>query len=153
MSLYLDASALVKRYVRERGSDVVSAAVVEDRLLCACAVTRVEVSAALARAGRLGVLEGDEAREAVRVFRGEWSRLVRVQISEAIVSRADELAWEHALRGYDAVQLACALWWRDSADEDAVFGTFDHHLWEAAVAEGMAPLPADLPGLLERWRS
>lgn len=153
MSLYLDASALVKRYVEERGSDVVSAAVVEDRLLCASAVTRVEVSAALARAGRLGVLEDAEAREALRVFRGEWSRLVRIQVSEAILGRADGLAWEHALRGYDAVQLACALWWRDSADEDVVFGTFDRGLWEAAVAEGMVPLPEDLPGLLEEWRT
>lgn len=145
MSLYLDASALVKRYVRERGSDAVSAAVAEERLLCASAVTRVEVSAALARAARLGVVEDAEAREALRVFRGEWTRLVRIQVSEAIVARTDVLAWEHALRGYDAVQLACALWWRDSADEDVVFGTFDRRLWKAAVAEGMMPLPEELP--------
>lgn len=48
------------------------------------------------------VVEDAEAREALRVFRGEWTRLVRVQVSEAILARGDALAWEHALRGYDA---------------------------------------------------
>jgi prevent-host-death family protein len=31
--------------------------------------------------------------------------LVRVPVTEALVSRAEALAWDHGLRGYDAVQL------------------------------------------------
>src|SRR5438105_3913134 len=67
-----------------------------------------EVAAALARAVRLGVLEDDGGRRAQRRFSREWPDLARVPVSEALVARAETLAWEYSLRGYDAVQLASA---------------------------------------------
>lgn len=152
MSLYLDSSALVKRYAAEPGSDIVAKAVSADPLLCTSIVSRAEISAALAAAARHDVLDEDEAREARDLFRGEWTRLARVHLTEAVVGRADEAAWTHALRGYDAVQLACAQWWRESVDPGVVFATFDRHLWGAAEGSGFAVLPEDLPALLDRWR-
>jgi predicted nucleic acid-binding protein len=58
---YLDASALVKRYVQEPGSEEVS------RLI---ARARVEVPAALARAARIRALPAAEARAALTAFQG-----------------------------------------------------------------------------------
>ena len=58
--------------------------------------------------------------------------------------RAGELAWRHGLRGYDAVQLAAALAWREAASDaegEIVFACFDNDLRRAAVAEGLAAWP------------
>jgi predicted nucleic acid-binding protein len=72
-------------------------------------VSRVEVAAAFARAVRLGVLDEAGGRRAQRRFAGEWPDFVRIPVTEALVARADALAWDHGLRGYHAVQLASAL--------------------------------------------
>jgi predicted nucleic acid-binding protein len=52
------------------------------------------------------------------------------------VERAEALAWEHGLRGYDAVHLASALTWQESVGEQIVLATFDQQLWEAASERG-----------------
>ena len=108
MILYLDASALVKRYVAEPGSAEVSEAIARAQVGGTVLVSRPEVAAALAKAVRGDALTGDEALACLRVFRKEWQDLMRVQVTEMAVARADTLAWEHSLRGYDAVHLAAA---------------------------------------------
>ena len=62
-------------------------------------------------------------------------------VTEALVERADALAWEHGLRGYDAVQPASALAWQESVGEEIVLATFDQQLWEAAQQTGLKPWP------------
>ena len=153
MILYLDASALVKRYVAETGSAEVSRAIAEASTVGTALITRAEVAAALARAARVGALTEEEAQAAVGVFRAEWPDLVRVQVTEVVVARADGLAWEHSLRGYDAVHLAAASLWQDALGELVTFATFDRRLWAAAEQVGLIPHPADLPALLERWKA
>ena len=90
---YLDASALVKRYVVERGSRETIALTAECEMSATSIVSRAEVAAALARAARTGLLTRDIARRARRSFAGEWQDLVRVPVTEALAERADrELA-------------------------------------------------------------
>jgi hypothetical protein len=36
-----------------------------------------------------------------------------VVVTEALVERAEALAWDYGLRGYDAVQLASAITWQE----------------------------------------
>ena len=50
------------------------------------------------------------------------------------------------LRGHDAVQLASALTWQESAGEEIVLATFDQQLWEAAKRTGLKAWPDKLPG-------
>ena len=146
MILYLDASALVKRYVAERGSDEVIALIAGADAAATSLVSRAEVAAALTRAVRLGALDGESGRRAQRRFSREWPDLVRVPLTEALVSRAEALAWDHGLRGYDAVQLAAALTWQDAIGEDVVLATFDHQLWKAAPGSGLRAWPERLRG-------
>ena len=148
MILYLDTSALVKRYVAERGSTEVAAIIDQAGVVGTCIVTRVEMAAALAKAVRMSALSFAAASAALQVFRSEWPQFVRVQINEALVGRADTLAWELGLRGYDAVHLAAALLWQDGIGESVTFATYDIRLWQAAGATGLVPAPADLPALL-----
>jgi predicted nucleic acid-binding protein len=142
--VYLDASALVKRYVAERGSKEVIELTAAAEIVATSLISRAEVAAAFARAVRLGVLDRDGGRRAQRRFLREWPDLARVPVSEALVSRAETVAWDYGLRGYDAVQLASALTWRDSVGQDVVLGTFDGQLWEAAPGAGLHVWPEKL---------
>jgi predicted nucleic acid-binding protein len=149
MILYLDASALVKRYVAELGSPQVSAAIAGAEMIATVIISRAEIAAALAKAVRIGRLTHENALTSLQVFRREWRDVIRVQVTEIVVARADNLAWEHNLRGYDAVHLAAATLWQDAIGEAVTMATFDRQLWAAAYQIGLVPYPTDLSALLE----
>jgi predicted nucleic acid-binding protein len=104
------------------------------------------VAAALAKAVRAGLVTQEVARSAQRMFARDWPDLVRVPVTEALVERAEGLAWEHGLRGYDSVQVASALAWHESIGEEIVLATFDQQLWAAAKRTGLAAWPEQFPG-------
>ena len=62
MIVYLDASALVKRYVAERGSRETGDLTASADVVATSLVSRAEVAAALAKAVRLGVIEPESGR-------------------------------------------------------------------------------------------
>jgi len=142
--LYLDTSALLKKYVEETGSREVRSLIGRQEFVATCSVARAEAACALARAVRLGSLPEPAARQAHRVFIHEWKNYVRVRVSEALIARADSLAWSHKLRGYDAVHLAAALEWQDRVNETITLATFDKELWTAAAETGLSRFPAAL---------
>jgi predicted nucleic acid-binding protein len=152
MILYLDASALVKRYVEEPGTTEVKEAVSRATTVGTALISRAEVAAAFAKAVRTSAMTTEEASQALQLFRSQWASYVRVKLSELVVARADSLAWQHGLRGYDAVHLAAALTWRDTLDARVVMATFDRMLWKTAGQSGLDVFPSDLPVLLEEWQ-
>jgi len=149
---YLDASALVKRYVEERGTVEVKEAIGQATTVGTSLISRAEVAAAFAKSVRTGALMSEEAMQALHRFRSQWPSYVRVRPSESLVARADSLAWQHGLRGFDAVHLAAAITWRDALDAGVVMATFDRALWKAAAQAGLDVFPSDLPELLEEWQ-
>ena len=144
MIAYLDASALVKRYLVERGSRETIALTAESELIATSIISRAEVAAGFAKAVRTRLVTQERARSAQRSFAGDWPDLVRMPITEALVERAETLAWDHGLRGYDAVQLASALAWQESVGTAIVLATFDQQLWEAAPKAGLKAWPDQL---------
>ena len=146
MIAYFDASALVKRYLVERGSRRTVELASQADMIATSIVSRAEVAAGLAKAVRAGVVADDVARKARRSFAGDWPDLVRMPVTEALVERAETLAWEHGLRGYDTVQLASALTWQEAAGQEIVLATFDHQLWDAAKRAGLNVWPDPFPG-------
>jgi uncharacterized protein len=141
MIVYLDASALVKRYVNEPWSSQTIDLTTTAEVVATSLVSRAQVAAALAKAARVRMVSSDAARKAQRAFAQDWPDLARIPITEALVARAETLAWNHGLRGYDAIQLASALAWRDSVGTDVVVATFDAHLWTAVREAGMTAWP------------
>ncbi len=144
MIVYLDASALVKRYVAEAGSDEVAALVDTASVVGTSIISRAEVAAALAKASRMQGVPRHEAEAALRAFDAEWTALARVQMSEMLVARAAVVAWDHGLRGYDAVHLATAVFWQDMVGERVSVATFDLQLWRAARTTGLGVRPEGL---------
>jgi predicted nucleic acid-binding protein len=147
MILYLDASALVKRYISEVGSPQVEALIGQSDVIGTSLVSRAEVATALARAARRGMLLRDQAKAALLVFRAQWPRLARLQLTEPLLARADALAWDYGLRGYDAVHLAAALFWQETLREPVTLATFDQQLWQAGQVAGLAVWPMSLDPL------
>ena len=147
MILYFDSSALVKRYVEEQGSSDVLDWMDDSDLNGTVLVTRAEVAAAITRAVRMRYVSQEEARQFLEIFRKEWSGFHRLPVTETLVARADALACEHALRGYDSIHLAAALTWQELLDVPVTLVTYDRELAETARASGMAVLPsmAELP--------
>jgi uncharacterized protein len=141
---YFDASALVKRYVSEQRSAETIELSTQAEVVATSLVSRAEVAAAFAKAARSSILSDDEARKAQRRFAADWPDLARLPLTEGLVARAEMLVWDHALRGYDAVQLASALMWQESIGTDVVVATFDTQLWKAARQEGLNAWPTDL---------
>ena len=148
MIVYLDASALVKRYVAEVGSTEVDQLVAGAQVLGTAVISRAEVAAALAKATRVNVLSRAKAQAALQVFRVQWPDLVRLQLTEVIVSQADALAWDYGLRGYDAVHLAVAHFWQSSLGEPVTLATFDRQLWETSATAGLRAWPKELESYL-----
>ena len=141
---YLDASALVKRYVAEAGSDEVASLVDAAAAVGTSIISRAEVAAALAEASRMQVVPRHEAEAAMGAFDAYWTALARLQLTEMLVARAAAVAWEHGLRGHDAVHLATARFWQDVLGERVTVATFDPQLWGAAHAVGLGAWPGGL---------
>ena len=150
MILYLDASALVKRYVAEAGSEDVNQIISQADIVGTVIISRAEVAAALAKSIRVGLLPSQAALAALQLFRNEWLDLVRVQLTEMVIGRADTLAWRNHLRGYDAVHLAAASLWQEALGLRVTIATFDRQLWTTAQKEGLVPFPPDLTPYLTR---
>ncbi|MCS7177628.1 MAG: type II toxin-antitoxin system VapC family toxin [Candidatus Kapabacteria bacterium] len=144
---YFDSSAFIKRYLQEEGSEQVKSLFSEPPLAASTVLMCVEIRAAPRRAVEEGRLNDEEAAEAWKSFRAEWEHLERVEIDEALLERAIEVAWNYGLRANDAVHLAPALRLCERQKVPVVMVTYDLELWEAARANGMEVFPQSRPSL------
>lgn len=123
---FCDSSAIVKRYVNETGSNYVDnlADSKSGNIILLARITRVEVAAAIARRLKGGSISAADAQNALAAFQHDLTNnYYTVEIPPLLLSIAVSLATKHALRGYDAVQLAATL---EANDE--------------RIANGLAPL-------------
>lgn len=88
--------------------------------------------------------EVERWRKTQRAFASQWPDIAKVPVTEALVLRAEALAWDFALRGYDAVQLASALTWQESVGAEFTLATFDRQLWDAGKKAGVRIWPETL---------
>lgn len=141
MILYMDTSALIKRYVREDGTDEVISIVERADGVASVTMLQVEMAAALAKSVRQQWVQEETAMQAWRDFLEHWHSFARLSVTVATLERASGLAWEHGLRGYDAIHLTSALSWQDVIDVPVTLATYDRELWSAAQKEGLGVWP------------
>ncbi len=143
MIAYFDTSALVKLVVDEDGHEQARALWSAARRVACGRLGYPEARAALAGAARLGRLDPEELRAAVVSFERRWETLRVVELAPPVAVRAGDLAERRALRGYDAVHLACALL-AQGARRDLVLVCWDARLRDGAAAEGLSLAPAEI---------
>jgi len=138
VSSYLDASALVKLVLAERGTDVVEEIWVRavDVYVSLLGYTELRAAAAAAiRGGRVHASDVPATRERIEVI---WDQVMGIEVDDRVVRAAGDLADRHRLRAADAIHLASAIRIREPT---TAFVAFDSRLREAAAAEGFPVLP------------
>ena len=139
MILYLDTSALVKKYFREAGSTKVILQWKKARAIATSSIAYAEAMASFYRKKREAYISTDIFHTVVSSFRKDWSSFICVQVNDDLNDMIDRIISQHPLRGFDAIHLASALILHEAAPEDFLFGCFDQRLLQAAVAEGLNP--------------
>jgi uncharacterized protein len=142
---YLDASALVKRYVNEAGSVWLRSLLSSPQadFWFTSRMTIIEVISAFARRVREGALTTEEFAAAANAFRGDCLHDYKIMPPTVeIVDLACALLQRHPLRAYDATHLASALnaqqFLATEGQWPLVFLSADDRLTGAANAEGLA---------------
>ena len=134
MILYLDTSAWLKLYVDERGTQEVIEAVRSAKLVAISQIAYAEARAALARVLREKRTTKAEHRRRVAALDADFAEVLKVEVSQELVKQAGELTESHALRGFDAIQLASARWLARKTRRPLRFLAYDERLNQAAQA-------------------
>lgn len=128
MTLALDTSALLGRYLSGPHRQVVIDAMAADHVCCASALALAEALGMVDRVCDLPT-DGDRVR---RALRDDWERIHVVPVDQRCLDRATELSREQPLRTVDALHLAAA----GRLPAPVTFVTFDPRQIPVALALG-----------------
>jgi predicted nucleic acid-binding protein len=103
VSLYVDSSALLKRYVEEPESDDCDAILRGDPMVITARHSYVEVQRTLAR-----VISGADLAAALDVFVADWPQFAVVELDNTTCERAAEIAVALGIKSLDALHLGAA---------------------------------------------
>lgn len=140
---YFDTSALIKRYIDEKGSAWARTTIANaGQYRYIAQITGVEMVSAITRLAAGKNITDPTRVASLSAFKRDFAQgYIVVSVNTPVIQSAMTLAERHVIRGYDAVQLASALWVRDRVNKlqlDFIFVGADDKLNKAAVAEGLA---------------
>jgi predicted nucleic acid-binding protein len=141
MILYLDTSALLKRYFREHFSDAIIACWKSASHLVTSSVAYAETMASMYRKQREANLKASLIEHVAALFTDDWQAFIRVEVNDNLNELVSGLVARHPLRGFDTIHLASALAIHKRISRDFVFACFDKSLLAAARAEGLETFP------------
>lgn len=135
MALYLDPSALLRRYVHTAGQDLVREAMADETDWCTSSLTLSECQLAL-RQMAVSLRQFDRLAASLQ---RDWAACWIIPLDTRCLARAAQLGAQFALRTVDALHIAAA----DRLPRPSSFLTFDRHQIPAATAldfEVISPL-------------
>ena len=138
--IYLDTSALIKRFVVEKGSELVKPLFHRAPPIATSKIAYPEAYAGLTRKHREGSLPRRDYEEICRQFELDWHSYVRVDLRDDVLSLTRDLIKRHALRGFDAIHLASAVGLAEALGERVRFVAADKRLLHAAEREKLDTL-------------
>ena len=146
---YFDTSALVKRYIPEKGMEWVRTCTGTEKVIFA-EIGIVEVAAALSKRTRMGDLDKAIYEDLLETFLQDVDEKYQLlTAARDTFNLAIDLTKRHPLRAYDAVQLATALQMAKALEVEELSLTFvsaDDQLCTAAEQEDLAIVnPNQLP--------
>jgi predicted nucleic acid-binding protein len=133
--IYLDSSALVKRYVQEEGTDCVKSILAGNGLITTSKFTYPEILSALMRKVRAGEIERRRFNGIVETFDEDWDHVLVLDFHNDLLRIVKVLIEKHPLKAADAIHLSSALWLKLSSKADVTFVASDSNLLKAAGAE------------------
>jgi predicted nucleic acid-binding protein len=140
--LYLDASALVKRYSAEKGSKAVLSRLDRHERIFTSKLSFAEVHSSLGRKFRARELNPQVLARLREQFESDWLFSLSVlDLNVGTMSSISHLVEQYDLKAGDAIHLSAALWLRDTirlgrfrgrAGEAVEFGVADKQLGRVA---------------------
>ena len=144
MILYLDTSALVKRYFKEPFSEAVITRWQEAEEIVTSSVAYAEALAAFYRKKRATGFDDVLMENIVADLQADWSGFIRIQVTDELNQYVDKAIKAYPLRGFDAIHLASAMIMHEKFPVEFLFVCFDQKLTQAAQTEGFQTFPVDL---------
>jgi predicted nucleic acid-binding protein len=141
MILYLDTSALVKKYFKEVGSDDVIAMWKRASAIVTSAVSYAETLAAIYRKKREAQIDDRVLNPIIESFHRDYEAFLIVLVNNDLNKVIRELVSHHTLRAFDAIHLASALTIQQHLPEALVFACFDQKLMATAKSESLQTFP------------
>jgi predicted nucleic acid-binding protein len=133
--IYLDTSALVKKYFQEAGTDMVREILQGGGSYGISKIAYAEVCAAFGRKTRENPGQKRGHLRVFQSFQEDWRLLTIVEVNDDLLPLIRALTARHPLRGADAIHLASALWLRRALRDEITFVASDGHLLNAARKE------------------
>jgi predicted nucleic acid-binding protein len=135
---FFDASALVKKYVRESDSARVRR-LLRSGEVALCRLSEVEVVSAFATLARDQAISVAQRDRAAAAFVSDLMAWHVIELTPDVVATARRLLMQHQLRAGDAVQLSAALVRQVGLGEALEeFVAYDHRILGVADAEQLA---------------
>jgi predicted nucleic acid-binding protein len=103
VSLYVDTSALLKRYVSEDNTEIFNDYLAADTVWLTARLTSVETRRNLGR-----LLEGSDLMNAQSLFLADWEGINVIELDVVVCDLAGDIAEISGVRTLDALHLAAA---------------------------------------------
>ncbi len=129
MTLYVDSSAVLKRYLDERDVRVAVDLMASDPVLATSTITEVEVRRNLAR-----LLDGAELEKARRSFIEDLDAFALIAVDATVCSEASRIAEQTLCRSLDSIHVASAA----RVGTETTLLTFDLRRAQAARSVGLS---------------
>ncbi|MCI0589130.1 MAG: type II toxin-antitoxin system VapC family toxin [Planctomycetes bacterium] len=140
MLVYLDTSALVKRYVHEPGSGEVLSLFAPGSPSAVSRIAHLEAAGAFARRARSRALRHADLDPLLERLSRDMEECRVVEVTPEVLDRTVRTVRDLPLRAHDALHLSSALWTRDRLDPDVRFTCADRPLARIAGQNGLKPL-------------
>jgi predicted nucleic acid-binding protein len=142
MILYLDTSALLKKYFKEFGSEKVIEKWKVATEIVISSVAYAEAMASFHRKRRETHISTKIFAAILDSFQRDWESFIRIEVTDDLNECIYRITAAYPLRGFDAIHLASAILINKSIPDDFWFACFDAILLQAARGEGLETLPA-----------
>jgi predicted nucleic acid-binding protein len=144
MILYLDTSALIKKYFKEVGSPETISKWREASEIVTSSVAYAETMASFYRKKREVNINAGLFGTILDSFQSDWKSFIRVDVTDELNAAINRIVADYPLRGFDAIHLASALIIYERLPEEFLFACYDQKLLQAAQMEGLETLPAHI---------
>lgn len=140
--LFFDSSALLKRYIVERGTERVLELVDGNDRITVSRLAHVEIVSVVVRRAKGGDIDEDHASEVISTLEEELrTRFSVTEVQSSTLTRAVDLVKSRGLKAADAIQLVCGLAAASGTNRDGfAFVCSDVALNMAAQEEGLRVL-------------
>ncbi|MDO8531040.1 MAG: type II toxin-antitoxin system VapC family toxin [Dehalococcoidia bacterium] len=157
--IYFDTSALVKRYVEEKGTEVVDELFDARRateFLAISVLTAVELKSALRRLVKGGKIRETQYKDLISAFSKDIPSLSLIlPVDNTLLEEAAATLEAHALRAGDAIHFASILRVKqiaENTEQPLIVVTSDFELGHACQESGLAVLDPEEDKAAERLR-